>query len=1134
MISACLLLAASVGVAATVSAMAAPAGASTGVTPPPGVSPGRVARAERPSPSLDAALAQIGDAPRARMPQFSIPAPGSASESESARRYVRGRLRAIDGQPVRAGDDFDAALRLDPGSAALHAARAEAASQAGDLQRAAAEWEAVLALSPDDVQALIAVGVAANAGEEHARAAALLGKAWQHLRAEQFGALSDAGRATVGGALARSLFRTGFDGAGLEAARVALGASVERTAAQRGDGVDAAARSAAQLAREAGMAALRGGAPEAAAALLSRSVELVPEAGSAALLAYAQLSCGRSAEARATLALILQGEPWRDPARTAVAQWLLEALQGDADAAELLSAVALQQSLAAEGTTESTGRLARLEAAADPPRACELLRAAVRAGADDAATLEAALRACGDAAAPGLAAEAIARNPAVVRDAARALVRASIELPAMRTALEALPDGAVRESLIAAAQASMRACGEAWTRAAAASERWPDRREPLEAMLVAAVAAADPALVERAASLAPGPIDGDAGWHASVARAFSETGATRAAAREARRAVDLGGARGPDAARTGRILAEVHASAEGRAPEGSPRARAEDALPRADLATAVGELLLARAADRDDAAALGMLVRILPRTDGPRAAWEWTVAELDRTPNDPLLWEALVLQAISGGQAAEVLARVDARLAADPVDTLVLGAREALLRATGRDAEALLAARTRTQSLPPGPRRALEQAALEAQWGDAGRAVDALRAFSESAYPPPAALRSVALDLTRRLAPQTAGRAQVMRRIARDAILADADAPLEFYAFEALSAASDTGMPADRRAAAAAMIGAEAASRAPLRADAEPWRASADFLLSQGYPLEAGELVRARLDDPTGLDDAELALLARAAVACDAAAGGRAGESIALIARLRSAGFQPFPSEDQPAAAYDALSGIYSVVGDAAGAERILEAGAAVDPEDAGILNNLGYARIERGVLDGQTESLLVRADSLRPGDATILDSLGWLRYCQGRLADEGAEPGAVTLLTRAVQRSGRSTSAIQQEHLGDALWRSGDAPGAERAWREALRLAEGGTTREEQLAIVRQVFRRQLGLAAIDPGKYHDAHEGAVSLRARGKLDAIANGKAPMIARTATDAAPAAPAAPPAAPPVTPPVAPPAATSGS
>lgn len=199
---------------------------------------------------------------------------------------------------------------------------------------------------------------------------------------------------------------------------------------------------------------------------------------------------------------------------------------------------------------------------------------------------------------------------------------------------------------------------------------------------MAAVAAADPALVERAASLAPGPIDGDAGWHASVARAFSETGATRAAAREARRAVGVGGARGPDAARTGRILAEVHASAEGRAPEGSPRARAEDALPRADLATAVGELLWPVPPTATtplrwacwSASSRAPMARVQPGS----GRWQNWIAP----PNDPLLWEALVLQAISGGQAAEVLARVDAQ-AADPVDTLVLGAREALLAPPG-------------------------------------------------------------------------------------------------------------------------------------------------------------------------------------------------------------------------------------------------------------------------------------------------------------------------------------------------------------------------------------------------------------------------------------------------------------------
>jgi hypothetical protein len=791
----------------------------------------------------------------------------------------------------------------------------------------------------------------------------------------------------------------------------------------------------------------------------------------------------------------VSARPWQDPVATVLACWQIRAAGADgATVAELLQA---RDEARESGSTAVEGRLARLLAAAAPASAAEWMRGAIASGAADAAALEAAFAAVGDREAPALAAQAVRLDPSSLPRAARALLRAARDLRATRAAVEAIAAPAEREPLAAALLAAMRDPGAAWLRASAANERDPDARAPLEALLMAAVAAGDAALVERTAALADADVDADLAWHVALARAFAETGAARAAERELERARACDGA---DDRAGARSLADARAAIDGRAPEGSPRARAEEALPRGDDGTATSELLLARTVDRDDAAAIGMLMRVMPRTEGARAAWEWCIGELDASPNDPMAWEAFVLQAIGSGRAPEALARLDARLAADPDDTLVLGVREAALRAAGRNAEALAAGRARTASLPPGPRRALEQAALELQWGAPDRALDGLRAFCDAAYPPPTSLRAVALDLCRRVPASAEGRAPVMRRIARDGILSDPRAPLEFYAFEALSAVTDPELSVDERAAAAAMIGAEAAARDDLRLDAEQWRASADFLVAQGQPRAGAEFLRARLDDLSGLDDDELAVLARAAVACDALAGGRAEDAMALVSRLEAQGLRPLGLGSRAASTYDTLAGIFSVAGDREGTERILAAGRAIDPDDAAILNNLAWARLERGAADAETEALLRRSLDLRPDDAGTLDSMGWLRFLQGRPADGPWGPGAVTLLRRAVERAGRGASAVQQEHLGDALWAAGDHAGAEAAWRESLRLSESGMKREEHLAVLRQVFRKQLGLAGIDAGRYHDEHEGALSARARARLDALANGKAPPV----------------------------------
>ena len=170
------------------SAPSAPAALSppSALVPPPGIPPSRVALLQRPPMTLVAVLREITEPKQVPVAGVAGPTPGSATESEALRRYVRGKQRAMDGQYARAADDIDAALRLDPSSTALRATRARIAGAAGDLPRAKAEWEAVLAQDPTDLQALISVGVAAFDAGQPSRTAALLGAAWIRLRLEGF------------------------------------------------------------------------------------------------------------------------------------------------------------------------------------------------------------------------------------------------------------------------------------------------------------------------------------------------------------------------------------------------------------------------------------------------------------------------------------------------------------------------------------------------------------------------------------------------------------------------------------------------------------------------------------------------------------------------------------------------------------------------------------------------------------------------------------------------------------------------------------------------------------------------------------------------------------------------------------
>ncbi|MDX2016023.1 MAG: hypothetical protein SFY95_00115 [Planctomycetota bacterium] len=113
-----------------------------------------------------------------------------------------------------------------------------------------------------------------------------------------------------------------------------------------------------------------------------------------------------------------------------------------------------------------------------------------------------------------------------------------------------------------------------------------------------------------------------------------------------------------------------------------------------------------------------------------------------------------------------------------------------------------------------------------------------------------------------------------------------------------------------------------------------------------------------------------------------------------------------------------------------------------IHPDHGWAANNLGYFLAEAGENIDEADRLLELAARLLPDEASVIDSLGWLRYLEGQLADRGARLGAVTLLQRAVELSGR-LNGTHLDHLGDATWRMGDREGARKLWAEAEALVQ-------------------------------------------------------------------------------------------
>ncbi len=125
-------------------------------------------------------------------------------------------------------------------------------------------------------------------------------------------------------------------------------------------------------------------------------------------------------------------------------------------------------------------------------------------------------------------------------------------------------------------------------------------------------------------------------------------------------------------------------------------------------------------------------------------------------------------------------------------------------------------------------------------------------------------------------------------------------------------------------------------------------------------------------------------------------------------------------------------------------------------PEEASILNYLGYSWIDQGINLERARKMIERAVSKRPNDGYVVDSLGWAFF---RLGEYGK---AVQHLERAVEL--RPQDPIINDHLGDAYWRAGRKLEARFQWSHAIDLGA-----EEKLIPIIQAKQRD-GLGPPEP----------------------------------------------------------------
>jgi tetratricopeptide (TPR) repeat protein len=104
-------------------------------------------------------------------------------------------------------------------------------------------------------------------------------------------------------------------------------------------------------------------------------------------------------------------------------------------------------------------------------------------------------------------------------------------------------------------------------------------------------------------------------------------------------------------------------------------------------------------------------------------------------------------------------------------------------------------------------------------------------------------------------------------------------------------------------------------------------------------------------------------------------------------------------------------------------------------PDQPLLLNFLGYAKLEHGEDMDAAEAMIRKASDLAPDEASITDSLGWAQFKRGKVGE------AIVTLQRAAEKD--PVQAEIQEHLGDALYRSGRRYEARFAWGASLITAE-------------------------------------------------------------------------------------------
>lgn len=142
---------------------------------------------------------------------------------------------------------------------------------------------------------------------------------------------------------------------------------------------------------------------------------------------------------------------------------------------------------------------------------------------------------------------------------------------------------------------------------------------------------------------------------------------------------------------------------------------------------------------------------------------------------------------------------------------------------------------------------------------------------------------------------------------------------------------------------------------------------------------------------------------------------------------------------------YGTLGDMFYKAGNVAKAFRSYEQSLKFDPNNARILNNYSYyLSIAKRNL-GKALEMSTKAVDLEPNNSTYIDTKGWVLFQMGRYEQ------AREVLRNAIAKSG-STSAVINEHYGDALYMTGNKENAYIYWMKAKAIGGESEKLDEKL----------------------------------------------------------------------------------